>query len=54
MHACSIVYGLTRNNWIEGLLAGITMAMAVLPEEFPVVLTIFLALGHGGFPRTAS
>jgi len=40
-----IIYGLTRNNWIEGFLAGITMAMAVLPEEFPVVLTIFLALG---------
>lgn len=40
-----IVYGLTRNNWIEGFLAGITMAMAVLPEEFPVVLTVFLALG---------
>ncbi len=29
----------------EGLLAGITLAMAVLPEEFPMVLTIFLALG---------
>ena len=31
--------------WKEGLLAGITLAMATLPEEFPVVLTIFLALG---------
>jgi Ca2+-transporting ATPase len=40
-----VVYGLTRNDWLQGLLAGITMAMAVLPEEFPVVLTIFLALG---------
>jgi Ca2+-transporting ATPase len=40
-----IVYGLTRDNWLEGFLAGITTAMAVLPEEFPVVLTIFLALG---------
>ncbi len=40
-----IVYGLTRYNWIEGFLAGITLAMAILPEEFPVVLTIFLALG---------
>jgi P-type Ca2+ transporter type 2C len=40
-----IVYGLTRFNWIEGFLAGITLAMAILPEEFPVVLTIFLALG---------
>ncbi len=40
-----VVYGLTRGNWIDGFLAGITLAMAVLPEEFPVVLTIFLALG---------
>jgi len=40
-----IIYGWTRGNWIEGFLAGITMAMAILPEEFPVVLTIFLALG---------
>jgi Ca2+-transporting ATPase len=40
-----VVYGMTRFNWIEGFLAGITLAMAILPEEFPVVLTIFLALG---------
>ncbi len=25
--------------------SGITLAMALLPEEFPVVLTVFLALG---------
>ncbi|MGE5509470.1 MAG: cation-translocating P-type ATPase [Chitinophagales bacterium] len=40
-----LVYGLTRGNWLGGLLAGITLAMAMVPEEFPVVLTIFLALG---------
>ncbi|MDD1679241.1 MAG: cation-translocating P-type ATPase [Methanomicrobiales archaeon] len=40
-----VVYGMTRLDWIGGLLAGITLAMALLPEEFPVVLTIFLALG---------
>ena len=45
---CSLVvvlYGATRGNWLNGFLAGITLAMATLPEEFPVVLTIFLALG---------
>ncbi|MDD5136866.1 MAG: cation-translocating P-type ATPase [Candidatus Omnitrophica bacterium] len=45
---CVIVvaaYGLTRGNWMESILSGITLAMAMLPEEFPVVLTIFLALG---------
>ena len=40
-----VVYGVTRGNWLAGFLAGITLAMATLPEEFPVVLTIFLALG---------
>ena len=41
----AIVYGLTIGKWLDGLLASITLAMAILPEEFPVVLTIFLALG---------
>ena len=40
-----VVFGLTRGDWLNGFLAGITLAMATLPEEFPVVLTIFLALG---------
>ncbi len=40
-----VIYGFTRDHWLEGLLSGIALAMAMLPEEFPVVLTIFLALG---------
>jgi len=40
-----VAYGLARGNWLAALLAGIALAMAMLPEEFPVVLTIFLALG---------
>lgn len=40
-----VVFALTRGDWVNGFLAGITLAMATLPEEFPVVLTIFLALG---------
>ena len=40
-----VVYGLTRGNWLAGVLAGIATAMALLPEEFPVILTVFLALG---------
>jgi Ca2+-transporting ATPase len=34
-----------RGDWIASVLAGLTLAMAILPEEFPVVLTVFLALG---------
>jgi len=40
-----ILYCVTRGNILDGILAGITLAMAMLPEEFPMVLTIFLALG---------
>lgn len=40
-----VVYGITRGNWLEGALAGITAALAVIPEEFPVVFSVFLALG---------
>jgi Ca2+-transporting ATPase len=45
----TVGYGITRGGtwpiWKNGLLAGIAMAMSVLPEEFPVILTVFLALG---------
>jgi Ca2+-transporting ATPase len=40
-----IEYGINMGDWVRGLLAGLTLAMAMIPEEFPVVLTIFLALG---------
>ena len=40
-----LLYGFMRHDWLQGLLAGIALAMAMLPEEFPVVLTIFLAMG---------
>jgi Ca2+-transporting ATPase len=44
-----VAYAYTRGGgatvWKHGLLAGITMAMSVLPEEIPVILTICFALG---------
>jgi P-type Ca2+ transporter type 2C len=43
--AIVVIYGITRGDWLKGFLAGITLAMAILPNEFPVVVTIFLALG---------
>ena len=56
---CAVVvvaYSLTRGGswrvWKEGLLDGISMAMAILPEEFPVVLTVFLALGAWRISRS--
>ena len=43
--AIVIIYGFTTGDWLKGVLAGITLAMAILPNEFPVVVTLFLALG---------
>ncbi len=40
-----IVFYFTRKHLINAMLTGITLAMSVLPEEFPVVLTVFMALG---------
>jgi Ca2+-transporting ATPase len=56
---CALVvlaFGFSRGGtwpaWRDGLLVGITMAMSVLPEEFPVVLTVFLALGAWRISRS--
>ncbi len=43
--AIVLLFYFTRGNFLQSLLNGLTAAMAILPEEFPVVLTVFLALG---------
>lgn len=43
--AVVVIFGLTRREWLHGVLAGLTLAISMVPEEFPVVLTVFLALG---------
>ncbi len=43
--ALALVHGLMKGDWLQALLAGIALAMAMLPEEYPVVLTVFPALG---------
>ena len=40
-----LLYGLFRGGWLAAVLAGITLGMSLLPEEFPVVLTVFMAMG---------
>jgi len=40
-----VLYGMLRGGWLDAVLAAITIGMAMLPEEFPVVLTVFMAMG---------
>jgi Ca2+-transporting ATPase len=40
-----IAYGLLRGDWLQGGLTALTVAISLLPEEFPMVLAVFLALG---------
>lgn len=41
----SVAYGVLRQDWFGGALSGLTLAISLVPEEFPMVLTIFMALG---------
>lgn len=46
--ACILLFGIyfyLTSDLLNSLLTGLTLSMSMLPEEFPVVLTIFLALG---------
>jgi len=47
-----VAYGLVRHAWLDGALAGLTLAISMVPEEFPVILTIFLALGAWRISRS--
>ncbi|MEO5693585.1 MAG: cation-translocating P-type ATPase [Usitatibacter sp.] len=41
----AILHYALRGGAVASVLSGLTLAMALLPEEFPVVLTVFLAIG---------
>lgn len=40
-----LLYGLLRGSWLQGVLNGIALSMSMLPEEFPLVLTVFMVMG---------
>jgi len=43
--ALAALYWALRGGWLDAMLAGITLAMGILPQEFPVIMIVFLALG---------
>ena len=47
-----LLYGLLRGSWLEAMLAGIALGMSLLPEEFPLVLAVFMAMGAWRISRT--
>jgi Ca2+-transporting ATPase len=40
-----LIFGLGRHQWLQGLLGGVALGMAMIPEEFPLVLTVFMVMG---------
>ena len=47
-----LLYGLLRGDWLDALLGGIALGMALLPEEFPLVLTVFTVMGAWRLSRS--
>jgi Ca2+-transporting ATPase len=46
LSACAaLLHGLLRGDWVAAVLAGITLAMSLLPQEFLLILTVFMAMG---------
>jgi Ca2+-transporting ATPase len=43
--AVVLLFGLVRGSWLQGLLGGIALGMAMLPEEFPLILSVFMVMG---------
>jgi Ca2+-transporting ATPase len=46
------LYGWLRGSWLDALLGGIALGMALLPEEFPLVLTVFMVMGAWRLSRS--
>ena len=41
----AVMYGLMRGSWLDACLAGIALGMSMVPEEFPLVLAVFMTMG---------
>jgi P-type Ca2+ transporter type 2C len=40
-----LLFGFLRGSWLQAMLGGIALGMSLLPEEFPLVMTVFMAMG---------
>jgi Ca2+-transporting ATPase len=39
------IYGLVRGDWTKGVISALALAISMVPEEFPLILTLFMAIG---------
>ncbi len=42
---CFVIFYISRGELIGAIIASVTLAMSVIPEELPVILTVFMAIG---------
>jgi Ca2+-transporting ATPase len=47
-----LLYWWLRGSWLEALLGAIALGMSLLPEEFPLVLTVFMVMGAWRLSRS--
>jgi P-type Ca2+ transporter type 2C len=47
-----VLYWMSRGSWLEALLGAIALGMSLLPEEFPLVLTVFMVMGAWRLSRS--
>jgi Ca2+-transporting ATPase len=50
--AATLLYGLLRGNWLQALLSGIALGMSMLPEEFPLIVSVFTVMGAWRLSRS--
>src|SRR6187399_2316776 len=47
-----VLYWMSRGSWLEALLGAIALGMSLLPEEFPLVLAVFMVMGAWRLSRS--
>lgn len=47
-----LLFGLLRGSWLNAALGGISIGMSMMPEEIPLVLAVFMAMGSWRISRT--
>jgi Ca2+-transporting ATPase len=48
----TLLYGLLRGDWLQALLGGIALGMSMLPEEFPLIVSVFTVMGAWRLSRS--